>query len=95
MKTTTLAVLLATAADCREFDTYWYTCANDATHSAKDDAAAADNSITASRALMFTAVSGSIAGRPVTPTSASITMPMMQCSPIRPIMRAERPTITL
>lgn len=30
------------AADCREFDTYWYTCANDATHSAKDDAAAAD-----------------------------------------------------
>ena len=32
----------STAADCREFDTYWYTCANDATHSAKDDAAAAD-----------------------------------------------------
>ena len=31
-----------TAADCREFDTYWYTCANDAAHSAKDDAAAAD-----------------------------------------------------
>lgn len=32
----------STAADCREFDTYWYTCANDETHSAKDDAAAAD-----------------------------------------------------
>lgn len=32
----------STAADCREFDTYWYTCANDATHSAKDDTAAAD-----------------------------------------------------
>lgn len=32
----------STATDCREFDTYWYTCANDATHSAKDDAAAAD-----------------------------------------------------
>ena len=32
----------STAADCRELDTYWYTCANDATHSAKDDAAAAD-----------------------------------------------------
>ena len=32
----------STAADCREFDTYWYTCANDAAHSAKDDAAAAD-----------------------------------------------------
>ena len=32
----------SSAADCREFDTYWYTCANDATHSAKDDAAAAD-----------------------------------------------------
>ena len=32
----------STAADCREYDTYWYTCANDATHSAKDDAAATD-----------------------------------------------------
>ena len=32
----------STATDCREFDTYWYTCANDETHSAKDDAAAAD-----------------------------------------------------
>lgn len=32
----------STAADCRELDTYWYTCANDETHSAKDDAAAAD-----------------------------------------------------
>ena len=32
----------STAADCREFDTYWYTCANDANHSAKDDPAAAD-----------------------------------------------------
>ena len=32
----------STAADCREFDTYWYTCANDETHNAKDDAAAAD-----------------------------------------------------
>lgn len=32
----------STAADCREFDTYWYTCANEATHSAKDDTAAAD-----------------------------------------------------
>lgn len=30
------------AADCRESDTYWYTCANDANHSAKDDPAAAD-----------------------------------------------------
>ena len=30
------------AADCREFDTYWYTCANDASHSAKDDPSAAD-----------------------------------------------------
>ena len=32
----------STAADCREYDTYWDTCANDATHSAKDDAAATD-----------------------------------------------------
>ena len=32
----------STAADCREYDTYWYTCANDATHSAKDDAEATD-----------------------------------------------------
>ena len=32
----------STAADCREFNTYWYTCANDASHSAKDDPAAAD-----------------------------------------------------
>lgn len=32
----------SSAADCREFDTYWYTCANDANHSAKDDPAAAD-----------------------------------------------------
>ncbi len=32
----------STAADCREYDTYWYTCANDAAHSAKDDAEATD-----------------------------------------------------
>lgn len=32
----------STAADCRETDTYWYTCANDASHNAKDDAAAND-----------------------------------------------------
>lgn len=32
----------STAADCRETDTYWYTCANDASHNAKDDAAATD-----------------------------------------------------
>ena len=32
----------STAADCREYDTYWYTCANDEAHSAKDDAAATD-----------------------------------------------------
>lgn len=32
----------SSAADCREFNTYWYTCANDASHSAKDDPAAAD-----------------------------------------------------
>lgn len=32
----------STAADCREYDTYWLTCANDITHSAKDDPAAAD-----------------------------------------------------
>ncbi len=32
----------STASDCREYDTYWYTCANDASHSAKDDAAATD-----------------------------------------------------
>ena len=32
----------STAADCREYDTYWYTCANDASHNAKDDAAATD-----------------------------------------------------
>ena len=27
----------STAADCREYDTYWYTCANDPAHNAKDD----------------------------------------------------------
>ncbi len=32
----------STASDCRAYDTYWYTCANDASHSAKDDAAATD-----------------------------------------------------
>lgn len=32
----------STAADCREHDTYWFTCANDASHSAEDDPAAAD-----------------------------------------------------
>lgn len=30
----------STAADCREYDTYWFTCANDATHNAKNDASA-------------------------------------------------------
>ena len=30
------------AAAAREYDTYWYTCANDAAHSAKDDAEATD-----------------------------------------------------
>lgn len=32
----------STAADCREYDTYWYTCANDPAHSAKDDPEALD-----------------------------------------------------
>ena len=32
----------STASDCREYDTYWYTCANDASHNAKDDATATD-----------------------------------------------------
>ena len=32
----------STAADCREHDTYWYTCANDPAHSAKDDPEALD-----------------------------------------------------
>ncbi len=32
----------STASDCRAYDTYWYTCANDASHSAKDDPNATD-----------------------------------------------------
>lgn len=32
----------STAADCREYDTYWYTCANDPAHNAKDDPEARD-----------------------------------------------------
>ncbi len=32
----------STASDCREYDTYWYTCANDASHNAKDDTVATD-----------------------------------------------------
>ena len=32
----------STAADCREYDTYWYTCANDPAHNAKDDPEATD-----------------------------------------------------
>lgn len=32
----------STAADCREYDTYWFTCANDATHSAGNDGSATD-----------------------------------------------------
>ena len=32
----------STAADCREYDTYWFTCANDATHNAKNDESAAN-----------------------------------------------------
>ena len=32
----------STATDCREYDTYWFTCANDATHNAKNDGSAAN-----------------------------------------------------
>ncbi len=39
----------STAADCREYDTYWYTCANDASHNAKDDTAATDKYYNGSR----------------------------------------------
>lgn len=34
--------LRSEAANCREHDTYWYVCAHDSTHIAKDDPAAAD-----------------------------------------------------
>ena len=34
--------LRSAAANCREHDTYWYVCAHDSTHIAKDDPAAAD-----------------------------------------------------
>ena len=39
----------STASDCREYDTYWYTCANDASHNAKDDTNATDKYYTGSR----------------------------------------------
>lgn len=85
----------STAADCREFDTYWYTCANDATHSAKDDAAAADKFYNGKQGAHVYGSEWVDCGETGHAHKCSITMPMMQCSPIRPIMRAERPTITL